>query len=271
MSNIYYQNQYNGLCRLHSLNAYFGEEKISLNKFNSYQKDYDKEYHNKFNFDVSCKLFDIVSSNQKNIVSYILKQHNIYTRYYAINEIFQKNVNEKIISILNGDFIFIYDEGHIWGARRKNHIWYSVNSIGGISVININTLLNQKNIGFIVPVYMKDEFYINVAKIKDILCNGESVTSINMIENYLIQKNKECKILDLLEIPIGICMDIIETNLSIRCKSSDNSNIFNQLEVRVNNYNTFLQQFTKGKYNDIKLILLYLPPIIYSLSNLHLN
>ena len=150
---IFYENQSGGLCRLHAINGYFGDARISQQQFLQYQKDYDAEYKIKFNLDSSCSLFDTITSDQKNIVSHILKKHGIYTRYYALNQLYNKNINVNIIKILDGDWFFIYTESHIYGARRVNNIWYRVDSIGGVTQININSL-NVKNIGFIVPVDM---------------------------------------------------------------------------------------------------------------------
>ena len=210
---IYYQRQSGGLCRMHSLNAYFGEDKISPQQFEEYQQEYDI-YQKKFNFQSSCKDFDIVASDQKNLVSFILKKHKVYSRYYAMNSMFRKNIND-ILSILKGDFIFIYNEGHIWGIRKKDGKWYTVDSIGGVRPANITHLMGQKNVGFIVPVDIQKEFYTNLKLVKTILGGCPTVETI---KKYLVQKNKEKKILCDLEIPLGICMDIWETQFIIRKK-----------------------------------------------------
>lgn len=254
---IYCERQRDDLCRLHSLNGYFGKEKISIVEFNKYQQDYDDEYKKKFNFSSSCKNFDIVASDQKNIVNYILKKYGIYTRYYAMNQIHNKSIHDYILKVLEGDYFFIYNEGHIWGCRRSENMWYKVDSLGGVSIMNINTLSNEKNIGFIIPVNIRQEFYINLNLIKSII--GENATK-EKIQEHLIQKNKEKRILGHLEIPLGICMDILETNL---LKKNDAT--FDPIQCQVIKYNKFLSQFTKGKYNDINLILNYLPDVILNL------
>lgn len=261
MNGIYYQPQSGGLCRMHSLNAYFEHAKIMPQEFDKYQNEYDEEYKKKYNFQSSCKSFDIVGSDQKNVVSYILKKHNVYTRYYAMNQLHGKNINDNIVKILDGDFFFQYNEGHIWGNRRKDNKWYSVNSMGGVRPININSLSGQKNIGFIVPVDIQTEFYRNLQIIKDLLNNA---TSTSEIIKFLSQNNKEKKILGDMEIPLSICMDILETNLL----SKSNAKEFNPIQYQVELYNEFLSQFTKGRYTDLKLIVRYLPTIIQQLTNL---
>jgi hypothetical protein len=265
-NNIYYQHQFGGLCRLHSLNAFFGNEKITTSQFNTLQNLYDKEYADKFNIDVSCKTFDIISSNQKNIVSYILKKFNVYTRYYAINQLYKKSIKENILDIIKGDFFFIYTDSHIWGVRKNNdNNWFMVDSIRGVFSCNINNLTNEKNIGFIIPTNIKTEFYINLELI-NVSLNSVCVNNdykLESIKNYLIQKHDEKKILDELEIPLGICMDILETNLLK--KNNTPCELFNPIKYNVIKYNEFMNKFTNGRYTDITLILEYLPELILDL------
>lgn len=264
---IFYESQSSHLCRLHALNGYFGKSKISPQQFIQYQKEYDDEYKKKFNFQTSCAAFDIVSSDQKNIVSFILKKHRVYTRYYSLNQLYGKNINDYIIKILEGDWFFIYNEYHIYGIRRKDNRWFRVDSMGGVRTININSV-NQKNIGFIVPVNIKKEFYLNLVLMKNILGGGtvDDITADGITE-YLIQKNKENSILGHLEIPLGICMDILETNL-LQKNPRHNLSDFNPIQEQVENYQRFISQFTNGKYTDIVLILKYLPDIIFKLTRL---
>jgi hypothetical protein len=275
-NNIYYQSQSGGLCRLHSLNGYFGCEKISLQQFNIIQKKYDDEYKIKFNVESTCKNFDIVASDQKNIINYFLKNIGIYTRYYSINQLYIKSSNKTfaeqliikndLINNLYGDYFFIYNESHIWGCRRRMGKWFKVDSIGGVSHYNINSLLTEKNIGLIIPVDIRDEFYRNLKLIHDEL--GVSVKNTETtvkntettVKNYLIQKHKEKKILGELEIPLSICMDIFETNLLKK-----NSIKYNPIKIQVLQYNEFLSKFTKGNYNNITLILEFLPNILLEL------
>jgi hypothetical protein len=272
MNNIFYEAQYEGLCRMHSLNGYFGESKITPEEFQTYINSYDNEYREKYNFDSSSGSFDIVASDQKNIVNFILKKHGIYSRYYALNQIHGKNIQEHIINILSGEYFFTYNESHIWGCRIYNEKWYKVDSIGGVQPMNINSLTYEKNIGFIIPVNIKSEFYRNLGLIKSILCNN---TSIDQIKSYLIQKNKEKLILDTLEIPINLCMDILDTNLLFQesKKNTCESTIkvihdYTPIKKHIDNYNKFLSKFTRGNYNNIELILEYLPNIIFNLISL---
>jgi hypothetical protein len=130
----------------------------------------------------------------------------------------------------------------------------------GVIPMDINSLQNEKNIGFIIPVNIKKEFYRNLFLIKTILAGRQQLAEI---KEFLIQKNKENLILGDLEIPINLCMDILDTNLFIK-----NNTEFNPINNIVFRYNKFLSIFTNGKYNDIDLILEYLPDIIFKLISL---
>jgi hypothetical protein len=265
---IYYESQRGGLCRLHSINQYFGLPKISEANFNLHIQNYDNEYKKLYNLDTSCKTWDIVSSDQKNIVSYVLKKNKIYTRYYAINQIYDKG-SQYILNILNGNVFFIFNEGHIWNIRKYNEKWYSVNSIGGVHPINIHQITSQKNIGFIVPVNIQTEFYYNLAIIQKIFKKnkndeGGKENNLQNIKDYLIKSNKEKKILGELEVPINIIMDIMGTIIKSHKLKQD----FEVIQKHIKNYNIFLLKFTNGNYNNINLILEYLPFIIFDLLNL---
>ena len=266
MKSIYYESQDGILCRKHAINAYFGYEKITVPEFYVFQDNYDSIYKKKFNIDTSCKDFDVVSSDQKNLVSYILKEFGVYTKYYTINELYKQDINE-IINILDGNFFFIYNESHIYGASQNNNNWYTVDSIGGINNININHLTSQKNIGFIVPIDHKKEFYKNISMLKYII-------GAHNIQDFLIQKNKDKLILDNLEIPLSICIDILEYQMNQKIqmnqriqthknnKENKNMKCFEPIYNIIIKYKEFLTKFTKGRYNDITLILEYLPTII---------
>jgi len=243
---------------MHSINGYFGTNKISQAQFQEYINKYDAEYKKKYNFSSSCSSFDLIASDQKNIVNFILKKFDIYSRYYALNQLYCKPLTE-ITNILEGHYFFIYNEGHIWGCRKYNDQWYKVDSLSGVSIININSILREKNIGFIIPVNIKIEFYRNLKLIKNIL--GGTPTLDN-IKTHLIQKHKDKKILGDLEIPINICMDILDTNSLPKNKE------FHPIHLHVDAYNEFLAQFTNGNYNNIDIILKYLPDIIFTLASL---
>lgn len=191
-----------------------------------------------------------------------MQLHNIYTRYYALNQLFEKNINDSIIKILSGNFFFIYNSSHIYGVKYFNNNWYTVDSINGISIINIETLSNKKNIGFIIPVNAKLEFYSNIKVLKSFFISND----IDHIIEFLIKKNKSKEIIGDLEIPLSICMDVLEFQYK---SNNDVSNEFLPININILNYKKFIRKFTNGRYNDIELILKYIPNIIFQLLNLN--
>jgi hypothetical protein len=254
---MYYEQQRGGLCRLHSLNAYFGCKKISDIKFNDYKKEYDEYYNKHYNIITSCDKYDIINSDQTTIVSFILKKHGAYAKFFALNTMHGKNIN-LITNVLMGDFIFMYNTGHIWGARRKSNTneWFSLDSLSGIKPLNINTLTQIKNIGFIVPVNMRDELYRNLSILKKEI-------NISPIE-YLNKKYKENNLIGDIEVPLNIILDILQTNYNFM--TDEDKLKFNPIQKNIKQYTNFLIEFSKKKSLDI--ILKYLPPILESLLKL---
>jgi hypothetical protein len=262
MNDIYYQSQSGGLCRLHSINGYFEESRISQDQFAKYQKDYDRIYSKKFKHSASCVNFDLVGSDQTTLVSYILKQNGIYSKYFALNEIYQKP-KSIILTLLAGAYFFIYNTTHIWGIRCKNNQWYSVDSIGGVRPIDLQQLINTKNVGFIIPVNIKTEYYRNLKLIKNTLKIDKDVNKKEKIIKFITQKHAEGRVLDNLEIPISICIDILETHLVYKQKDTKyNSSNFLPIQIQIEQYNDFLSQFSNGRYTDLSLIKKYLVPIL---------
>jgi hypothetical protein len=262
MNDIYYQSQSGGLCRLHSINGYFEEPRISQDQFAKYQTDYDRIYSKKFKHSASCVNFDLVGSDQTTLVSYILKQNGIYSKYFALNEIYQKP-KIIILTLLDGAYFFIYNTTHIWGVRCKNNQWYSVDSIGGVRPTDLQQIINTKNVGFIIPVNIKTEYYRNLKLIKDTLKIDKDVNKKEKIIKFITQKHAEGRVLDNLEIPISICIDILETNLASKRKDSKyNSSSFLPIQIQIEHYNDFISQFSNGRYTDLPLIKKYLIPIL---------
>jgi hypothetical protein len=260
---MYYQPQSGGLCRLHSINGYFGCDKISTSEFAIFQDEYDNICRDKFHITTKCSDFDILNSDQVSLVSFILKKYNVYTKHYPLNTLYTKSFDE-VLNILDGDYFFIYNEGHIWGIRRKDNSWFNVNSIGGISPASISSLPTTKNTGFIVPVNMKKTYYQNLNIIKQCLSTINPIT-IDNISSYLRHLNAAKSVLGDLEIPLSICLDILETNLAIRKHNNDDSPDFDIIQQQVDYYNEFMRQFSDGNYNNLTLILTYLPSIIHAL------
>jgi hypothetical protein len=258
MSDIFFEKQSGGLCRMHALNAFFGYSKISPVQFHRYIKEYDEFMLQRFNIKTSSAKFDMVNSDQSSLVSWILKQHKIHARYYALNSVYGKPLDPDFD---NTPFFFMYNDGHIWGIRKKNNIHYKVDSISGVRSISLLSLTREKNVGFLLPVPLKYEWYNQVSKINTIL-DREYVRSKQELIKYLNMLHTRKMILGDLEIPMCVAVSILETH------TPNPSKKFARIGNLINKYNEFLTVFTNGNYNDISLINSYVPDIIFELISL---
>ncbi len=240
---IYYESQRGGLCKMHSLNAFFGRPEISENDFSKYKQEYDNFILEKFNADYSE--FDMINSDQNTVISYILKyKYNLYTRYFSIGQLYyeSKTIDDLFADRPVNDFIFVYNRDHIWGIKIVDGITYNIDSLSGVG--NLRNI-DYKSCGFIVPLTMSKEMIRNLNIIKN-LVPGD-------IEKYLWDLHKKKMILGDLEIPLSIVVEIMEI------AKIPKTEIICQI---IQNYKQFLKEFTKGRYNDIDLILKYIPEII---------
>lgn len=283
---IFYESQRGGLCRLHSINGYFGESKISTELFNQYSQKLDKYIKDKFHEESHCLKFDSVSSDHNILVTFILKHYGVYPRYLHINSVYCKPEEiKKHMGDLKGDYIFIYNAGHIWGARRKDGQWWKVDSLSGVHKFNINTLSNMRDTGFLIPVVPKQEFFRNVEKIHKILKRDipeidptDRKDAIEKISAYLKKISETHHILGDLEIPLGVAMDVLDV---VYGKVGDykedgpetdfKENEFAPIENIIKNYDEFLYKFTPRKYHDFELKNKYLPEILLTLLKLKIN
>jgi hypothetical protein len=253
---IFYETQSGGLCRMHSLNAFFGHIKITAGYFQKCIAVYDAYLKKRFNVSTSSATFDLTNSDQTNLVSFILKRHKVHARYYALNTVHGKPLDPEVEK---AEFVFVYNADHIWGIRKLNGKHYKVDSMKGVQPFNIQCLMSMRDIGILVPVPLKYEWNKKIDVINAIL-DKESVLCKKQLVKYLTRLHKKKEILGCLEIPMGVAMSILETNLS----SSPNPE-FKRITDLVTEYNSFLEKFTDGQYNNLDLILEYVPDIIFKL------
>ena len=229
---------------------------------NAEQQIQNITFNNKsYNTEISCKSFDLVNSDQQNIISYIMHKNYIYTKYYPINYIHLNKINKvefyDIHTAMNLNVFFIYNESHIWGVKNGTAM-YKVDSMSGVHPFN--TPLNKiKDIGIIVPVPIKQEWEYKMKEMHTIL-DKHNIKCRGDLADLLIKWNEEKKILGDLEIVLGVSISILETNI----RGRDFIRITEIIEL----YECFIKQFTAGRYNDIELILTYVPDIIFKLTGL---
>jgi hypothetical protein len=241
---------------MHSLNAFFGHIKITTSDFQKWITVYDTYLKERFNVSTSSATFDLTNSDQTNLVSFILKRHRVHVRYYALNMVHGKRLDP---DVEKAEFVFVYNAGHIWGIRKLNGKHYKVDSMGGVQPFNIQGLISMRDVGILVPVPLKYEWNKKIDIINDILDN-EGVRCKNQLVQYLTKLHLKKEILGCLEIPLGVAMSILETNLSNPPKPE-----FKQITNLVTKYNSFLAKLTDGQYNNLSLILEYVPDLVFEL------
>ena len=256
---IFYEQQRGGLCRMHALNAFFGESLINEQTFQKYMTDFDGQMKAKFNETASCKDFDLVNSDQNNIISYILKKKGCYARYIPLNGLQGKQLP---LEDIRGDFIFVYNESHIWGLKKHQDMWWSVDSMRGVKKVNIYRIPRQKNIGFMIPVNMKKELFHHTKEIKNIL-EKENITTKDDIKTYLKKLNERKEILGDLEVPLGVAMDLVEAQIN----GTNRSPLYQPIYDLNKLYNKFLDDFIEKKYS-LEVLTEYVPDMLSSLMKL---
>jgi hypothetical protein len=240
---------------MHSINAFLGGPFIKESDFNSYITEYDKFMRDMYNIDskISARDFDLVNSNQTNLVSYILKKKGYYTRYYALNTLYGKKLDT---SDLKGDFIFVFNSGHIWGYKKSGGQWYVVDSLSGVRLSDISSLSTTRDIGVIMPVNGRDEYYRNVAIIRSILDSNKVYNESQLIDFLKTQYAKKIMLGDL-EIPLNLCIDILDSKSDISIPK------YIGIKELVTDYYDFLSKYVRGNILNVDLACLYIPSIIF--------
>jgi hypothetical protein len=247
MNKIYWERQRGGLCRLHSINAYFGKPVYSTDDFWNAADEFDALQQNRFNTTTSCRQFDLVNSDQRNLVSYILSKHGIYTRYIASN-----NQKDQIEDAIKSTSFFVYNEGHIWIMSKLHGQWYKIDSIGGVILHNPESLRHEKNIGIIIPIHNKHREFMRLSK------KMQDLTTPS-VEQFLRKQHAAKNIMGNLETTLGAIMEI----LSVQIGERDGFAYIKNLIVM---YNTFIKQLCTGRYNDLEFLLKHVISIVSSVD-----
>lgn len=142
MESIYYEKQNGNLCRLHSINAYFGYKKLCKTEFLKYCNEYD-------NLISGLKTHDMDGfSEGRCIISYILDiLDNKYLclipikSYNGIRNHIDIERYCKIMNNINGFFEF--NKGHVWLNKKIDGYWYKIDSISGVNKIDKPSIKNN--------------------------------------------------------------------------------------------------------------------------------
>jgi hypothetical protein len=162
---IYHERQRGNLCRMHVLNAYFGYAKFNEQLFQELCKKFDN-YLISFGYNLNCSSldFDAIHSNQETIISFALKDCPTYFIYKAINE----QINKQYFNDFC-DFVFIFNQNHIFGLKKINNQWFKIDSL--LNNVVLDDISNYLNYGMIIPRNTSQidddlKLYIDSIKIK---------------------------------------------------------------------------------------------------------
>jgi hypothetical protein len=234
---IYWEQQRGGLCRLHSINAYFGKQEFNEKEFNEHADEFDSIQYDKFGENISCKTFDIVNSDQCNLVTHILSSRGIYVRYVPPNE------HKECVSIaINAGCFFVFNLDHIWFVKKYDKEWYRVDSMSGVSIIDPMTIINEKNIGLMIPIQNKlTEF----CRIGALLCDiiGPDVSQ------FIIDKHVSASILGDAETCLGPMVEVL------RVQQNCGKGVLS-IKQFIDKYDSFIKKMiTNGNRNNLPFLL----------------
>jgi hypothetical protein len=247
---VYHERQRGGLCRLHSINAYFGERMYSDEMFHARADEFDAIQKSIFGSTTSCRSFDLINSDQRNLVSYVLGKHGVYVRYVAIN-LHADHIDDAVES---GCF-FVFNLDHIWVVKKKDNVWYKIDSMGGVGRINPLCISREKNVGIMIPIANPNLEFARLAKQIDIAVNGDALRFIRV--NHA---NK--KILGDVEIYLGALIAILQVQRAGRLG-------FVIVDTLIYRYTLFVQELCiRNRYNDLAFLELEVPPILAAVTRL---
>lgn len=144
--NIFFQRQIKSdLCRLYSINNYFGYDKLTEEAFYNYCDKYDSIIHglksrNMDGFAEGRSIINYIIDIVDNKFSLLIPLNNYNNSRVDINIEYYKK------KILELDSYFEFNKGHIWVNKKIDNKWYKIDSISGINIIN--PIIN--NNGFIL-------------------------------------------------------------------------------------------------------------------------
>lgn len=241
---IYWERQRGGMCRLHALNAFFGERKYDDADFWDAADKFDAEQKNKFGTSTSCRDFDLVNSDQRTLISYILRRHGIYVRHIAIN-----THRDIIDTAITAGIFFVFNMDHIWIMKNKDNRWYKVDSMSGAHLVNVNQLKHEKNIGIMFPVNNLQSEFNRLADAIMIEIADDPLSFVRRCHN---EKN----ILGNVEVYLGAIADILDIQRSGRLG-------FTTVNQLIDRYGEFVRKMSlECRYNDLRFLESHVPGIL---------
>jgi hypothetical protein len=265
---MYYQQQQGGLCRMHALNAYYKQDKYSEVDFKHLCIEYDLFMKKVgYNIESSIESFDLFESNQNTIISFALYKTGIYSLlipFGYLEQYLHMRHKHRLSDLVNNNFIFIFNEGHVWAAGVHENKWYNIDSLNGIRPIDIN-MYNGKKHGFVIPRTQSmtiEDLKWNIAKLKLYLIEHNTPILSSDIIQLLERLHNDKLLLDDMEIYIANTIHIL------RLINGVSHNI--EFHIILHDYDAFLYIFERERLN-INNIIRYIPSIIERLCELDLE
>jgi len=238
ISSIYWEQQRGNNCRIHSLNAFFGENKISDLDFEALCNEYDS-----FIFGLKSIQMDGFAEC-RSIISYIVdKYSNKYCQLIPINTngVHNNNRNiwkyERFIDFFgkkNGiNAYFEFNRDHVWLNKYIKGEWFKIDSLSGVT--RINPLRRLSDNGYLLVfdsgvLFYEIEYLINLIKEYNkvnILAKNDNINSKNESEIEIAFNN-------LYHLLIRIKLEYDRDNASYNEKVSNLKSIFKILSVYIN-------------------------------------
>jgi hypothetical protein len=181
MNKLYWESQKNGLCRLHSLNAYFGTKKINETDFHKHCQTYNNIIKDKYNEIIESENYDIFPTYS--LVSYIINHYeNKYSYFIPFNEL--KNEGKTLKDIVHkSESFFVFNNKHIYTVKFYNKKWYKIDSLSGIIPITFDKL-NGNKMGFIIPRNTND-LHFDEELLTNKIINFLKKNNINNIQDVI--------------------------------------------------------------------------------------
>jgi hypothetical protein len=114
---------------MHALNAFFGFPKLSINAFNKYSDEFDKQHKMRVG---TTKNYFVVpeGDDNNNIFSFIIEKlckGKFLTKYFAMGCADVCDYLEEVIEVLDGFIEFT--EGHVWYTKKSGNSWFIIDCI----------------------------------------------------------------------------------------------------------------------------------------------
>lgn len=190
---MYREQQEGGLCRMHAINAFFSKRKYTRAQFQGLLSEF-KQYLKDSGFSGHCDVdsYDLFHESRETIMSYALKRNGIFSTLVPIRHI-QKRTDW---ASLARDFVFVFNQSHVWGVRLGHDGWYLIDSmrpIQRLGCLNAYAKSLGDQHGMVIPRHRHDaidEFGRHVDMAHSIIDSGleaycTKMSGLGDLDSYL--------------------------------------------------------------------------------------